>query len=269
MVKLPHCISTCLLVLVFITGCNAIGAGDGGESVYPTTFEMLEPERLNALQQEFASENPNMCSPLNTFGFTEWDLGPCLDRDRQDLASENVDSLYQAAADAVIENAQFTGVADSSLLDVNEGRSSISSSRAIIAFEHQRIHGMEVKDTQILVAMDGTGVFMIGGNWFPGIHIPEANRIGRRKARARLVGQELTYSDWTGQKTYVIGENDFSEELTAQRIVLPIKDEDTIRLHIAWKIGLYASSSSEYPWWYVYVDTQTGERLRAEILVDF
>lgn len=275
--RLQPTLLVALLTALLIAGCDSISEESTGEEhtgTYPTTLTPLPADRLNALRQEFDDLNDgNVCTPLNQYGFTELDLGPCIDSGRTyvDLdAAVGEEEVVEIAKAFLAKNAEFTGVYDVSearvrraVIHDREG----GTRHALVSFQNQRYEGMEVKYTGIKLDIDGSGVYIAGGNWYPEIFIPAEDRISKTEAQERLIGEVIRYSDWTGAKTYTVTGESFWEEAEIEKVILPIEKEDAIELRVTWKIGVAYNHGN--PLWYVYVDTMTGERLETAMQIDF
>ena len=251
---------------LLLSSCDALNADE--DDVYPTTIEKLAPSRWNALQEMFVDLNDGeVCTPLNAFGFTDWDLGPCIDRPdwRFDELSDAEALSY--ARTFLVRNRRFTGVADPSELVRKPlgGRP--------IKFENQRYQGLEVEFTEIIIDPSWRGnpgrLVAVGGNWYPHIYVPDREAISPEEAQRRLIGTELDYGSPYGESILTVSEASFPEHARVEKLIYPLHLEDRIELRVAWKVEVYPNSGDRGPDFFVYVDTMTGEQLWVDHLIVF
>ncbi|MGI9174785.1 MAG: hypothetical protein ACR2GR_05660 [Rhodothermales bacterium] len=251
--------------------CSALLLGSCGvlapheEDVYPTTIEKLTPAEQNARQEAFVALNDGeVCTPIGVFGFTDWDLGLCVDQpDRRPTELGSGEALSYART-FLVRNERFTGVSDPSELVVKR-----TPGGRVIKFENQRYQGLEVEYTQILFDpnwRDSQGRSVaVGGNWYPEIYIPDREAISPEEAQQRLIGTELDYG-W-GALVLTVSAASFPEHARVDKLILPVSFEDRIELRVAWKVEVYPNAPDRGPDFSVYVDTMTGEQLQVDQLI--
>ena len=211
------------------------------------------------MRDEFAAENPNICSGLNAFGFT---YGAC--NGKGDVPDDaDTDSLIAEAKAEVVRNAKFTGVQDAADLDV------VSQVHALgffhVTFAPQTYEGLPVPRTEIYVRMDSGGVTSIHGNHYVDICVPERPFFSERQARESLIDLQIPWYDIGGsQRVYHVTEDDLQSE--AQKVIFPSVGLGMIELSVAWEVPVGFGAGP--PGWFVYVDTMTKQIVWIEQLFD-
>lgn len=212
---------------------------------YPVRIDPLPGEILEELREEFAAQNPNICSDLNEYGFTSGDCWPYTKKLPEDA---DIEALIAAAAVTLIENARFTGVSD--LSELGAAYHSLYAGRLLIRFGRQYFEDWEVIGSSINVHMDSLGVRSIHGNHYPDICVPKQPIVSAIQAQESIIGLEIIWYDFGGNpRVYTVTEEDLQRQPT--KVVMPYKCGVSIELRAAWRIpvGLPYSIS-----WYVYVD---------------
>ena len=263
---LPPALFACGALL--LGSCGVLDFSEEAD-VYPTTIEKLTPAEQDALQEAFVALNDGeVCTPIGVFGFTDWDLGPCVDQPDwrpTDLSSSEVLTYAKAF---LVRNERFTGIADSSALVVRQ-----TPDRRPIKFENQRYQGLEVEYTEIIIDpnwRNGQGRSVaVGGNWYSDIYVPNQEAISPEKAQRRLIGTKLDYRSPWEKWILTVSAASFPEHARVEKLILPVTTEDRIELHVAWKVEVYPDDPDRSPHFLVYVDTMTGEQLRVTNLIDF
>ena len=106
---------------------------------------------------------------------------------------------------------------------------------------------------------------MLGGNAYRDIEIPRTDQVTFVDAKALLVGRELHYSDWTGAKTFKITKDSFPAGSEPGMVILPTRSGENMELRVTWRVPV----GSDSPWWFIYVDSTTGEVMREQMLIVF
>jgi hypothetical protein len=236
-------------------------------SNYPTTIYPLSSDKLSKYQSEYQTLNNNkVCTSLNEYGFCEYDLTPCMDRSilRTEITDET--KMINMAKEFISKNSKFTGISNIDELQLSSStgvhgcikcdgsEGDIKNINWRVCFANQIYNGYEVFNTDLFIFLDINGVYMIGGNWYPKINIPDSNEFDLEKAKQSLYGHKISFLCWTPINITVSAEN-IQED--ARKVIIPYKIEDRIELRVAWEILIYSSGST--PLWIIYVDVMTGE----------
>ncbi len=246
-----------LISVAWLCTASCSDPGPGSPQLeYPTTLNPLDDEALNRLRAAYVTQNPRLCSTLDSYGFTS---GLCYE-DAVGLApSADIGAMIARAKAAIAENARFTGVSDSSSLHV---KSYIISPQRLflrIRFDPQSYAGLEVVGSGISIHMDSCGALAIDGHHSREIYVPDPPSLSADQAQATILGLEITWFDSSGDpQVYTVTEGSFEGE--SVRVILPCERETSIQLRVAWRIPVGPS----LPGWYVYVDTMDGQILMVE-----
>ena len=265
--------------LLMIQGCDLLLESQVSFNDYPTTFRPLSPTQLQNLKKEYDELNEGrICTSLNEFGFAEYDLTACLDRSILRVPiSETPETGAARTKLALVKNAKFTNVKDTAEVSLRRfvrmtgcircdgSPGDIQQIRWRFDFANQWYQGLEVLESSIIAFADAEGVIMVGGNAYRDIEIPQTDRVSFADAKALLVGRELHYSDWTGAKTFKITKDSFPEKGEPGMVILPTRSGENMELRVTWRVPV----GSDSPWWFIYVDSTTGEVIREQILIVF
>jgi hypothetical protein len=210
----------------------------------------------------FAAQNPGIYSDLNEYGFPResWIM-----RRRGVPASAGVEELAAQAKAAIVANAQFTGVTDSSTLelasyDLSELRESITC-----RFGPQIYEGLMVLYTHIYATIDSVGTLALDGNYHREICIPESAAVSAAEAQASILGLEIVYYVGVNRsRTFVVTAESFGGE--PYKVIFSHELPGAIELRVAWLVPVGPAGQT---WWYVYVDTMDGELIEVEQHVHF
>jgi hypothetical protein len=203
--------SLIIVLILFAASCTLVSLEDD-EVVYPTIIEPLNVSLLQQKNSEYrALNNDHICSTLNEYGYTGFsrvlfpnDVNPCLSREIIRIELTETDTLEAFARKVLYKNRLFTGVLDTTTLEITESvplfGCTICEGPDInnviiewkVTFAAQQVNNVALGDTEISVFMDAFGVNRIWGNWFNGFYNPDRPNISADSARALLVGQELT-----------------------------------------------------------------------------
>jgi hypothetical protein len=251
-----------LLVLLCVDSCGERACESPEPQLeYPTTLYPLSEQTLDSLRAVYAAQNPGVYVNLNEYGFPR---SLRLSRKCGLPESVDVEGLIARAKAAIAANWQFSGVSDSSTLDLQSY--SLAQRRFIaVWFGPQTYEGLLVLYTQVGVWMDSIGLLSMDGNYYREICIPQSAVVSAAEAGDSIVGLQINYYDSHGAPhTFVVTSESFRGE--PYRVVFPRELVGAIELRVAWLIGVGPSESA---WWYVYVDTMDGELLGADQRVHF
>lgn len=265
--------------LFMLQGCDLLLESRVSFNDYPTTLRPLSPAQLQHLKKEYDELNGGrICTSLNEFGFPEYSLTPCLNRSILRVPiSETPETATARTKLALAKNAKFTNIQDTSdvtLLRANRmngcikcdgSPGDIQQIRWRIDFANQWYQGLEVLESGIVAFADAEGVIMLGGNTYRDIEIPQTDRVSFADAKTLLVGRELHYSDWTGAKTFKITKDSFPAGSEPGKVILPTRFGENMELRVTWRVPV----GSDSPWWFIYVDSTTGEVMREQMLIVF
>lgn len=257
--------------------CNLLTV-DEEASNYPTTFPGINFSELQEMNESYQAENnDHICSTLNKFGFTGYSeiffengVNPCENRNVVRVEMTNADTLELVAKKSVLKNQMYTGVEDTSLLELKEiesiegcivcsgpGQYSGTIEWKLI-FESQQIDSVEVLDTEITVIMDAEGVNQIWGNWYPEFKIPDFVNFGYEEVQEGMVGWEIDMRNFTNEEEiYTVQASDLNTQ--PYKVYLPTEAENTIELEIrsCWAIPI-SYSKPGFDGWIAYVDIEEG-----------
>jgi len=233
---------------------------------YPTTFYPLPDATLDRLSLIFAAQNPGVYATLNEYGFPERSL---IMRGRGLSQTASLEALIAQAKATIVANAPFTGVADTAAIDVKDHvLHAPGGRRAWLTcwFGAQLYEGLTVKGSRLSVTIDSVGALDMDGAYFPAICIPEEPLVSSSQAQDNIVGLEIEYWVPGARHTYVVEEGSLLGE--PDKLVLVHEIPGAIELRVVWRIPVWFHPLLG-PWWYVYVDTMSGDDLEVEQLVRF
>lgn len=271
-------------LLCVAMACNLITAEDEG-SDYPTAYSVIEYSKLQEMNTEYHEFNNNrICSTLNQFGFTGFsdilfgeEGNPC-ERDNREvirIPMNNPDTLESAAKRVLLKNEQYTGVNDTSGLQVIEmiplagcincGRPDEYSENIEwkLTFADQYIDSVLVEGTEITVVIDALGVNRIWGNWYSGFEIPDFVNYGYLEVQNGIVGWEIDMRKYTGSEgLYTISQGDVTTK--PEKVYLPYVNEGNSKLEVraCWKVNINYSGDEDFDGWFAYIDYQEGSLVK-------
>lgn len=255
--------TSCLLLLCchVMTSCqDKSPTAPEIERSYPTIITPLSADSLAALRQELALANIRLCSGLNEYGFTYDRDVMCEARRSKGLGPDpDHERLAAIAMDTLVRNAKFTGVADSSGLELRKVRRSSVPEIAKLTFEEQLYQGLLVDRTYITVVMDTVDVFAISGNHYPDIYVPTP-AISSEQAQESLIGKVLLFGGFSPPDTLVVAAEHMN--LEPERVILPRKTDEGIELRVTWRVPV----AGDYGW-HIFVDSMTKECLLVRHLI--
>jgi|GEM_PF-335363 len=232
-------------------------ATDATDAKYPTTIHRLSENILLQIRNDFAARNPTIKSSINQFGFCAWG---------EEVISGDVSSgafteeeAVEAVKEFVTRNPE-TGVIYLDNLrfkQISRGTGN-SADSWIITTESQKIDNIEVYKTEISINIQNRALFFCIGHYYPDVYIPLKFNFDIERAKSILLEKEVIHLGWAGE--YSLGKVTAKhlQECTVNLIIIPLKTEEKIELHVAWEINLI-------PLHYIYyVDVMTGEIIQEE-----
>lgn len=278
MVK-KHLFITILLFSVY--GCDVFNVDDDA-SVYPSQLGKLEMEELIVLNEKFQSENDNICSTLNEYGFTgfstvlfDGETSPCLGHEPAQIELTEPDTLLPIATETLISNSEFTGVTakdDLVLIEMEPLRDCINCEDPgpvfewKFVFENQKINGLEVYDSSITVIVDANGVNRIWGNWYDQPIIPARANFLPEEIAGNLEGQTLTWNEDGEEYRHTITAD--SLILPDEKTIIPFENEENNRLElrVGWKMEV-PDENTPFGGWIIIGDMIDGRILKVDKLI--
>lgn len=264
-----------LALVVVLGACNLLTV-DEDESDYPTRYPAYQLSELKERNAEYQLlNNGHICSTLNEYGFTgfskilfEEGENPCERSNREVIQIEmnNTDTLATAAKKALLKNSVYTGVTDTSALQLLEMKPlegcincGLPNQQNLkiewqLTFAEQQIDSMQVPGTRITVVIDAEGVNQIWGNWYDkqDINIPDFIEYGYQDAMQIVTGTQVDMQSFTGEEQiYEIKFTDLEEP--AEQVIRPFKKPDKLELRLSWAISV-DHSASDFEGWVAYVD---------------
>ncbi|MBA7604682.1 MAG: hypothetical protein GH143_06630 [Calditrichaeota bacterium] len=240
---------------------------------YPSIYCSLPYDKLQEAKAEYQRINEyQVCSPLDQYGWPDGSLTACLSREiiRQEITDE--DRMITMSKELLLKNSKFTGVTDTLDLVLLDSRGLIGCVKCDgsegdivhigwrIIFADQVYQGLEVYNTLFYLWMDTEKVYRISGHWYPEIYIPEIDQISPEKTRECLIGTEIVWLSLTGDRqVYTVTSESFVGD--AEKIIVSVRDEDSVELRVTCRFGIEYFLSG-FPSWYIYVDTSTGETIQ-------
>ncbi|WP_142453672.1 hypothetical protein [Gracilimonas mengyeensis] len=274
-------ISTAFLLLMMVAGglisCDLLVLDEDTE--YPTRIPALKLGELESLNQEYHALNDStLCSTLNEFGYTGYSTvlfgeegNPCDRQNREVVRIEmsELDTLESAAKKALWKNRDFTGVQDTTALELtaiiplpgctqNCGGPDENSVNIEwkLTFAEQVVDSAKVIGTEIIVVMDARGVNRIWGNWYPEFNVPEFINYGYQDVQEGMVGWEIDMRSFTGEeKIYTIKEEDVGTE--PEMVHLPIISDTDTELRTCWAVSV-RYGAQDFAGWYAFIDIEEG-----------
>ncbi len=246
--------------------------------VYPT---VIEPLSISALQQKNSEyqqlNNDHICSTLNEYGYTGFsrvlfpnDINPCLDREIVRIELTNTDTLEAFAQDILYKNRLFTGVLDTTGLEIIESvplfGCTICEGPNInnvviewkVTFAAQQIEQVPLGDTEISVFLDAFGVNRIWGNWFNGFYNPDRPNLEADSARALLIGQELTTQTPNLNVSFTIQDGFVSSEELVE--IRPYPNNGNLEMRKGYVFNIVNPELDEQRW-EAFIDQMDGKIL--------
>lgn len=247
---------------------------------YPTRYFPLERAELESLNEEYkGTNNGQLCSTLNEYGLTGFSEvlfkngeNPCerANRDVVRVEVDKTDTLLTAAKKIILKNSKYTGVGDTSRLNlksmtpqpgcINCGRPDEYSANIEwkLTFKNQAIDTVEVLDTEITVFMDAEGVNRIWGNWYQDLLIPEFINYGYLEVQAGLVGWKIDMRAYSGEdEIYEVKTEDITER--PRKVIIPLIDEadGTMEIRYCWALPINYSGEN-FDGWIAFIDIEEG-----------
>jgi hypothetical protein len=218
---------------------------------YPVAIPAIsESERLSLQEAFMRINNYQFCSTLDKFGFLKRDK-ECNVRFNYWAWITDPGFIIPMAARAVIHNAEFTHVYDSTQLKVKGFRYiTLPNGYYQVLFEEQRHRGIKVNFTEIKVDFQCDSVFAITGGWFRDIPVPSKPRYSVDEVKNYLIGK--TFRDLK------ITEQTFNQDTPITEEVYPRFMDDKIEFRIIYRIHIFEGSDSKV-YWEIIIDAQNLE----------
>ncbi|MEX0608932.1 MAG: hypothetical protein WD016_04845 [Balneolaceae bacterium] len=271
-----------LAVLVFFSSaaCGLLSGEQDNSGEYPTLYPRFDITEVEKMTSQYQSENGgHLCSTLNEFGFTGYSEilftegeSPCLSRDVVRIEIPEQDTLIQAAKKILIKNSSYTGVEDTSALQVKEKMPlygcTICDGPDVdnvpiewkITFAEQEMDSVQIKNTEITIFIDAKGVNRIWGNWYLNFTQPEFINYGYVQVQNGLTGWKIDMRNFTGEESiYTVLERDLKQNPFLS--YLPLENETGLEIRKCWVVPI-EYSDGEFPGWFAYVDVMNGEVLK-------
>jgi hypothetical protein len=275
-------VSIFIISTILLLGCDSLPLEEN-EAEYPLIIEKIPFTQLEQLNnQYYENNNGQICSTLNEFGLTGFsrvlfpdNVNPCVNRQllREELLYS--DNLLDQVKHQLQRNAIYTGVyhPEQLVLDnvISLDGCTICEGPDInnvplqwkFTFQPQKVNGLEVSGTDIVVYIDRDGVNRIWGNWFEVVD-PGFVEFGSNNAKEKLVGMSLYYSTDKNQIfEQEVGREEILDE--AKLKFSPIETEKGLEIHKVWVIDVLQENTSHIKW-NVFISTVTGEILATEVL---
>ncbi len=252
------------------TDCPSVNMPISSDS-YPSSYYPLPYSKLQEAKAEYKEINDyQVCSTLDEYGWPDGSLTNCLSREwlHQEITDE--DRMISMAKELILKNRRFTCVMDTSALvirrSVGSSGSNPGSNTWMVSYLDQMYQGLKVLDAGIFIQLDNETAYRLGEHWYPEIYIPETDQISPESARESLVGTEIVWHGFSGEPNiYTVTSESFMGE--TEKTIVPIRDENSVELRVTWRFSI-KFLSEDYPSWYIYVDTSTGETIRTDQLFD-
>ncbi len=265
-----------LLAFLVITLRCGVFDQDQQDLPYPTIIKPLDASEHAKLASEFNTLTGGQgCSSLNEYGFLESDRVCVYHNTTHVEITEAEDEIVTRVKNALVRLKKFTHVTTPELLVVGDAHGILGCvicdgsdknaaiTRWSVAFDNQTYQGLEVKSTRTEAMLDAEKVFGIEGHWYSEIAVPSHDAVNESDAAKSLVGTELVWHGYGGEPNiYTVTSESFMG--TVEKLIIPVKRENTIELRVTWRIGIRFLGDS--PSWYIYVDTTTGETVGTEQL---
>ena len=248
---------------------------------YPITYQRLHLLELEQLNDEyFVANEGKICSTLNEFGFTGFsrilfpdNVNPCTNKPVIRVELTQPDTLVQKAKAALLANANFTNVTDTTDLQLL-GRVPLYGCTVCegpninsvpiewkFTFDSQRFGAQQVYNTEITVFVDDLGVNRIWGNWYPDYYAPDLIEIGYLEAKETVKANKIYLSQFTGEDSVLVVTDELITEVP-DFIIVPFENEQgDLELRKSWNIVVNYSSGIVKKL-YAHVDVFDGRLLQ-------
>lgn len=256
-----------ILAILFFGIC-LIGCKESDLSLddqnYPTTINLIPPDKLAQLRNDFFQKNPFISSTLNDFGFCTH--GSNIDIDNP----PNSGIITQEKAIIIVKNfiannRKETGITSINnihfdiIQKINSDSNNNISSHWYLSIPNQIIDSLEVLTTGIGFRIINGKIVHCANNWFPEVYIPKEFEFSSEKAKTSLINQVFVITPGiTGTFEVTITLEDINES-NAKLMIRPITKDDTLKLRVVWEImipNLYG--------FLVYIDVMSGEIISTE-----
>ena len=242
-----------LLTIIFVSCNDSVTSLDKLDELnYPTILHPLSDSQIQQLQSEFDTLNDDkICSKINNYCFVEAQIcpGPSFNFGISD------DSAKLIAANCLVKNSKFTKTYDKNnllqnihrVIKINE-----NNSKWKVTFGPQKYKDYEIPYSFITVWISGKEAYEIDGHWYNDVYTPLKFKFQEEDAKQKIIGEKITWFGY-GSHELTITEETIDDNMS--KAIIPIENEDSIELHVTWKIPIIYSG---FIGWYVYVDVMTG-----------
>lgn len=255
-------LSIILFSSIFIA-CDGQLLNDAGH--YPLELNPLSEEALKERADEFHDlSGGKICSELDKYGYT---IGKgCMGTDRPEQSIDSTKAIDMARSE-LTDYSKFTNVSEESDLKVTDAHPMPRSDNREwkVTIDQQIIQNIPVKNSKIRVWLTADGVYRIDGYWYPKVIIPNQFEVEKQEALQNVIGHTISYSDWTGSKTFTVEESSLPPASSVEAVILPFHEEDKLQLRVAWEIPVPANN----PMWNLYLDVMDKQLLQNEPLIMF
>lgn len=241
---------------------------------YPAIVERItEGERQDLIEKYRSNNDFDFCASINEYGFNDGKI--CTDREilRVEIKDDEVDQIEKLAAEFLVKNQEFTNVQDEEQLKIASSQGllgclkcdgsdeNIATIGWRIVYENQTSEGVNVENSSIMVFLDAEKVYQVNGHWYQDIIVPTVDQMDFEEAREKLIGQEFTYDDWSGNKTLIITEDSFEDY--EGKAIFPYETEKGLELRDCLVV--------EAAIWrfFLDIDSTTGELVHKDQVISF
>jgi hypothetical protein len=224
--------------------------------IYPTTYLKLDTALVIQRRSDYLMKNQYMHSSLNTFGFCDWNGDPDfrgIPPYKGDVSESEAITIIK---EFVSKNSTETGIISPDYLDFSQSDKETGYAGSVLWYFksiNQKVDDIEIMNSSILFVLSNENLTTCLHNWYPDVYIPNNYNYDQAKAKAVLIGQQITNQSWSGSgTTKTITESDLKGCSFALKI-RPLEFSDKIELRVCWQI--YVSNL----FYIFYVDVMTGE----------
>lgn len=221
---------------------------------YPSTYFEIPTDILSSRRSSLASDYPYLKTSINQFGFCFW-----LNDYRDTNPPVNSDFLtdvtaIQLAKDFISKHPAETGIKYLDDLVIAKAYPLSGGIHWVVVTSNQKVNSTEVLFTEVVTRFTNGVLVTCEGNWFPEIYIPNKFNFDESGAKTHLVGQDVTHSNFGGEKYYVTITKSDINNISGELKVVPIRTDNKIELRLTWMFNIPSPVYCK-----VYADVMTGE----------
>lgn len=231
---------------------------------YPTIIKALSSRELQQKAGQLAASSLSEFTVIDTFGV------PFLIKDYDDSIrvmdwkfSVSKEDLVLMAKEAIVNYGYFLNVTDSAAISI-QSISTIDNMKYDVLKEEypdslppawkittnqQVYNGVNIKGTSLTLILSPFDLIGCSGHWYSEVYLPDSMAYSAATAKESIIDKRITY------KTTSITPNEETSWHTTQMVVLPLRREGHIEMHVCW--ALYPDS------WEILIDSESGEILSA------